>query len=336
MPLITALMTTYNSAAHLKETIDSILNQSFTDFEFLILDDGSSDHSVELIKSYADKRIRLVAEQQNKGVGARLRQALSLVETPYIAKIDSDDISVPERFEKQLNYLQQNPDLDIIKSYFSYFPDNAEVAQSERYKHYKAVKEKEHNAVDTESLIQQHLPRWNCIIHTTYFAKSQVIKAVGYPEHRIGEDYSLFYRALESGYRIGCIPEFLTQMRVSNFSVTTRTDTAQNYVDALVQLKKNKIDKLCKNHAGVWIFGCGGLGKETALALHSAGYTVHGFLDRENKADIELNQQLYPVVSIESAANKGIIVAAQPVRMEIVEKLQNKGLVEWQDFMVIA
>jgi hypothetical protein len=72
------------------------------------------------------------------------------------------------------------------------------------------------------------------------------------------------------------------------------------------------------------------------LALYSAGYTVHGFVDRENKADIQLNQQLYPVVSIESAANKGIIIAAQPVRMEIVEKLQNKGLVEWQDFMVIA
>lgn len=336
MPLITALMTTYNSAAHVKETIDSILNQTFADFEFLILDDGSTDNTLEIISRYDDKRIRLFADSENKGVGKRLGEALALVNTPYIAKIDSDDVSLPERFEKQLRYLEQHNNLDIIKSYFSYFPDNAEVAQSERYKQYKTVKEKEHNAVDTPLLIQQHLPRWNCIIHTTYFAKTAVIKAVGYPDHRIGEDYSLFYRALESGYHIGCIPECLTKMRVSNFSVTTRTDTANNYVDALILLKKNKIDRLCENHQGLWIFGTGGLGKETALALSASGYTVHGFLDRENKPDIELNQQLYPVVSLDAAANKGIIIAAQPVRMEIVDKLVDKGLIEWQDFMVIA
>src|SRR5690554_6430606 len=115
MAKITALMTTYNSATHVSETIDSILNQSSTDFEFLIIDDGSEDNTVSVIKSYKDSRIRLIECLDNQGVGARLSQALSEVKTPYIAKVDSDDISHPERFVKQLNYLEQNSHLDIVK-----------------------------------------------------------------------------------------------------------------------------------------------------------------------------------------------------------------------------
>lgn len=337
MATITALMTTYNSAAHVEETINSILNQTFEDFEFLIVDDGSTDNTVAIIKNYQDKRIHLIEHSDNQGVGARLSKALELVNTPYIAKVDSDDISHPQRFEKQLAYLQANPQLDIIKCLFEYFPDNDAVAQSERYRQSKAVKEKEHNAINTPELISEHLPRWNCIIHTTYFAKTAVIKTVGYPEQRIGEDYSLFYRALAAGYMIGCLQEYLIKMRISDFSVTTQSGTSDYFMETLIPLKQKVLEALYTQHQGFWIYGTGGLGRATCKALIKEGYTIKGFLTREKQANIVLDDgHEFPVKNIESSQAKGILVAAQPVRAEICQLLQKKGFVEHQDFMVIA
>ena len=97
-------MTTYNAEKWVDEAIQSILQQTASDFEFLIIDDGSSDNTVSQIKSYNDSRIRLIAHCDNKGVGARLDEALDMINTPFIAKVDADDISEPGRFEKQLSY----------------------------------------------------------------------------------------------------------------------------------------------------------------------------------------------------------------------------------------
>ena len=156
---ITALMTTYNSSNHIRETIDSVLNQTYKDFIFLILDDCSTDNTVEIIRSYNDDRINLIVDLDNKniGVGARLSQSLNYINTEYIVKIDSDDISHPERFAKQLNYMQQNRDIDFLKCYVNYFPDNIEIENSDRFKWMKNIKEKEVNSINTPELIKSNL-----------------------------------------------------------------------------------------------------------------------------------------------------------------------------------
>lgn len=336
MAQITALMSTYNSAHHVKETIDSILSQTCSDFEFLIIDDGSTDNTVEVIQQYKDQRIRLIQNKENKGVGSCLNQALKLINTPYIAKVDSDDISHPERFAKQLQYMQQNPSLDIIKSYFEYFPDTPEVEQSERYKQYKAVKEKEHNAIDTPELIEENLLRWSCFMHTTYFAKSDTIIKLGYPEYRIGEDYGLFYSAVKNNAKIGCLKECLVKMRISEFSTTTTKDTARIYSESLINIKKEEITKLQIKHGEIWIYGTGGLGKESCKYLISKGYIIGGFLDRNEGPAIVINDFHLPVKKINYTNTLGIIIAAQPVRQQILNKFIGCGWKEWIDFMVLA
>lgn len=336
MANITALMTTYNSAAHVSETIESILNQSYTDFEFLIIDDGSEDNTVSVIKSYKDSRIRLIECSDNQGVGARLSQALNEVKTPYIAKVDSDDISHPQRFEKQLNYLEQNYHLDIVKCYFEYFPDNDSVEESGRYKQFKETKEKEHNDIDTPELIKEGLQRWCCVAHTTYFAKANIIKLVGYPKFRVGEDYSLFFNTIRKGYKIGCIPENLVGFRVSNFSTTTKENSSDNYAQALIEIKSDEIREIKKLNDGFWIYGTGGLGKSICKVLVRKGYKVLGFLEREKQPNICIDNLNFPVECVYTKNATGVIVAAQPVREEICSILVSKKLNEWQDFMVIA
>jgi glycosyltransferase involved in cell wall biosynthesis len=115
-PKITVLMSVYNGEKHLKESIDSILNQTFEDFEFLIITDPSTDKSIEIIKSYTDKRIKLVQNEQKQGLVNSLNIGLDIANGKYIARMDCDDISLPQRLQKQFDFMETHPDIGICGS----------------------------------------------------------------------------------------------------------------------------------------------------------------------------------------------------------------------------
>ena len=103
MPKISVIMTVYNTEEkYLREAIESVLNQTFSDFEFIIVDDGSTNNAVEVVKSYRDERIKLVLNGKNLGMAKSSNIGLEMAQGEYIARMDSDDISLPERFEKQV------------------------------------------------------------------------------------------------------------------------------------------------------------------------------------------------------------------------------------------
>ena len=114
MPKVTVLMPVYNGEKYLHEAIDSILNQTFTDFEFLIIDDGSTDNSLKIINSYQDPRVRLFQNFTNQGIAYSLNSGIDIAKGEYIARMDCDDISLPERLEKQINYLEKNLEIGIL------------------------------------------------------------------------------------------------------------------------------------------------------------------------------------------------------------------------------
>jgi glycosyltransferase involved in cell wall biosynthesis len=117
-PRVSVLMSVYNSEHFLREAIESILNQTFSDFEFIIINDGSKDESLKIIKSYSDKRIKLVS-RENKGLTASLNEGLKLAKGEYIARQDSDDISVPTRLEKEVQYLDEHPKTALVGSNYT-------------------------------------------------------------------------------------------------------------------------------------------------------------------------------------------------------------------------
>ncbi|MBS7231902.1 glycosyltransferase family 2 protein [Flavobacterium psychroterrae] len=112
IPKITVLMPVYNCELYIKEAVDSILNQTFSDFEFIIIDDASSDATVSIIKAYDDPRIQLIQKPQNSGYTNSLNHGLTIAKGEYIARMDGDDISLPERFAKQVDFLDTN--LDVV------------------------------------------------------------------------------------------------------------------------------------------------------------------------------------------------------------------------------
>ncbi|MCP5104418.1 MAG: glycosyltransferase [bacterium] len=117
MAKLTVLMTVYNGEAYLRETVESILAQTYKDFIFLILDNASSDGSRDIINSYDDKRIELVPLPENIGQVAALRKGLGMVKTELAARMDADDISLPERFERQVSFLESRPEVGICGTF---------------------------------------------------------------------------------------------------------------------------------------------------------------------------------------------------------------------------
>ncbi|RLC61459.1 MAG: hypothetical protein DRI01_08460 [Chloroflexi bacterium] len=113
-PKVSVVMSVYNGEKYLREAIESILNQTFTDFEFLIVNDGSTDGSLEIIQGYPDERIRVINNEQNIGLTRSLNKAISQAKGEYIARQDADDISLPERFEQQLRYFDQYPEVALL------------------------------------------------------------------------------------------------------------------------------------------------------------------------------------------------------------------------------
>ncbi len=122
---LAVLMPVYNAEKFLDESISSILTQTYRNFEFLILDDASTDNSLEIIKNYAkkDKRISVLTNRKNQGEAKCRNILLKNCKTEFIAWMDADDISLPERLQIQIDFLNQNPNIDIVSAYSSIFGD---------------------------------------------------------------------------------------------------------------------------------------------------------------------------------------------------------------------
>ena len=126
MPKVSVIMGVYNGSKRIQTAIESILNQTFMDFELIICDDGSIDNSVEIIKKFAnkDQRIKLIKNKKNLGLASTLNNCLELAKGEYIARMDDDDISHPDRFKKQVSFLDSHPEYALVGSSRNMYDDN--------------------------------------------------------------------------------------------------------------------------------------------------------------------------------------------------------------------
>ncbi|KAA5544220.1 glycosyltransferase [Adhaeribacter rhizoryzae] len=123
-PLVSVLMPVYNAEKYLAEAIESILNQTYPHFELLLLNDGSTDASAAIIGRYHDNRLRVMHSPENIGLIAQLNKGLALATGQYIARMDADDISLPNRLEKQVGFMEAHPEVGILGSAINHFKHN--------------------------------------------------------------------------------------------------------------------------------------------------------------------------------------------------------------------
>lgn len=213
-PCVTVLMSVYNGEKYLSEAIDSILAQTYPDFEFLIIDDASSDASREIVKSYADPRIRLIANTERKGLAANLNRGIQLARGEYIARMDADDISMSERLQKQVAFMQANPDIAASGT--------CAIDMNESGRDLKVRK-----VVRGEAL-----RRWvwvpSPLIHPSVILRKSVVEKFGYDVSlELAEDYGLWIGLHCAGERLDNLNEVLLRYRVHAQSVTSSNRTIQ-------------------------------------------------------------------------------------------------------------
>jgi len=207
--LITVLMPVYNAEAYLKTAIDSILNQSYPHFEFLIIDDGSTDATAQILKTYTDKRIRVI-EQKNSGVSGALNTGLQAAKGKYIVRFDADDIALPQRIELQLQFMVENPDYVIVGSDVDYLTESGEFIFSYS------------NTGHSDAEIRARIYQKNPFIHSAVMAVREVmLKCGGYDAlaHTF-EDHLLWINMLPHG-KVCNLKTVLVQVRLNPQSVTS-------------------------------------------------------------------------------------------------------------------
>jgi len=211
MPKVSVIMPVYNGSKYLTEAIDSILRQTFNDFEFLIVDDGSSDNSLEIIRSYQDPRIRVIQNPQNLGISASLNNGIFAAQGEYIARMDCDDISLGDRFQKQIDFLDSHPEVIIVGS-------NMNIIGS-------LFNQKLRYPLTHDDIVNSMLTS-NPMGHpSVMFRRVDVSKLGGYRSMKewnkvSTEDYDLWLRMVAANYRLANLPECLMNYRIHANSLT--------------------------------------------------------------------------------------------------------------------
>ncbi|RXK88723.1 glycosyltransferase family 2 protein [Chlorobaculum sp. 24CR] len=207
-PTVTVLMPVHNGERYLKEAIESILAQTFADFEFLVIDDGSTDRSRQIVESYGNPRIVLVANADNRGTVHVLNQGIALAKGRYIARMDADDISLPERLERQVRFMDEHSEVGVSGA-------GMRVLKKGKLKNTMMLP-----TGDQELKIQ--LLFSTCLYHPTVIIRTELAKAHPYPDNLVyTQDYNYWTR-LAPLARFANIDEILLHFREHEGQISTR------------------------------------------------------------------------------------------------------------------
>lgn len=227
MPQVTVLMSVYNGEPFLSQAIESILQQTFADFEFIIINDKSTDCSAEVIRSYDDQRIRFFENENNIGLTRSLNYGLSMVRSPYIARMDADDISFPQRLEKQVNYLNAHPNVGVVGTAIQIIDKYGKPSHI-----WKSM-------ITHEALIWG-LCLYAPIAHPTVLMRQKTVEQIGgyKAEMTTAQDYDLWWR-LSTVCQLANLPDVLLYLRRHETNIT------------IVHLKEHRQNRVNVSHAAI-------------------------------------------------------------------------------------
>lgn len=235
VPIVTVLMAVYNGEKCLKHTIESILNQTFKHFEFLIIDDCSTDRTIEVVKSYKDERIIIYKNENNIGQTKSLNRGLKLARGKYLARIDADDVSLPMRLERQVKYIEDNTKIILVGTAGFYYDDSGKVISIA-------------NMPDSMSAMKAMIFFASPILHVSVLMRREKICQLGgYNEsYDILADYELWSRLIQNNFQMVNIKEVLVGYRISPNSYGSKNLYGKSNIETakIIQGNVNKMTKL--------------------------------------------------------------------------------------------
>jgi len=215
IPKVSVLMSVYNGERYLREALESILNQTFSDFEFINIDDGSTDTTWRILNDYDGARIRLVRNEENIGLAGSLNKGLELARGEFIARMDADDISLPERFARQVEFLDAHPEIGVVGTAYQMIDAQGRL--------------KDIPQPTTAPMILKWRGCFGSpLAHPAIMARKELLERVGgYNEHfRTSQDYDLLQR-LSGKTRLANLPDVLLYLRKHEKSISYQQNVGQ-------------------------------------------------------------------------------------------------------------
>jgi len=227
-PKVSVIMGTYNTSKYIGECVESVLNQSFQDFEFIIINDCSTDNTLKIIKKYEDNRIKIINNNKNVGVAESLNKGLHIAKGKYIAVMDSDDVMMPERLQITYNYLEKNKKVFLVGGALYYMEDNGRLIRKDV-------------PLIGYDRIRKRLKKRSCFWHNTIMFRNDK-KTFYRGKFRYAQDYDLFTRLDTKGKRMENIPDILAKYRIHNSSSSYSRRTKQNmFADKVREFYKQRL-----------------------------------------------------------------------------------------------
>ena len=333
-PDVSVLLPVRDGAAYLSECIASLRAQTLEGFEVLAVDDGSTDHSADILSQWAleDERV-CVIRQPRLGIVAALEAGRTRATGRYLARMDADDVAEATRFADQRALLESDPGLAGCGAWVRYFPREAVRAGGARYETWL-------NGIRASDDVERNLFVECPLAHPTFFLRSpSVAEAGGYMDRGWPEDYDLLLRLWQSGARLGVVDRVLLNWR-------EREDRAsrQHQAYAPEAFRRCKVHYLLRTPArdreGLVVWGAGPLGKAFAREVQRQGGSIRAFVDLDDR---KIGQSIHGATVIApSRINEhraGYCVAAvgqAGARDEIRTALKKAGWREMVDFVAVA
>lgn len=230
-PFISVLMPVYNGEKYLREAIDSILNQTYTNFEFIIINDGSTDTTEEIILSYEDERILYIKNEENLRLIRTLNKGLDLAKGKYIARMDADDISLPSRLEKQVKFMEKNPEVGLCGTFLKTIGNREDTVSFHT----------DDNNIRFRLLFSTYLR------HPSVMIKSEIIKKYDLKynsDYLHVEDHKMWID-ISKHTQLAIIPNFLLKYRVHDENISVKFQQVQAKTESKIrkeQLQELKIE----------------------------------------------------------------------------------------------
>jgi glycosyltransferase involved in cell wall biosynthesis len=224
-PTLSVLLPVYNGGRYLRAAIESLLQQTYQDFEIIIVDDGSTDDTLTVIQSIIDPRIVLIRNEKNCGIVATLNKGLARCTGKYIARMDADDIALPNRFWEQVNYLETHPEVDVLDTVQTIIDENSRPLG------------RTNSTVVLQTDIQKSLPKFNCLGHPSVMVKGDVLRKYAY-RNTSYEDYDLWLRLAAMGTIIIKLPMPLLMFREHSASITGTDSAMLRHFLKIIQTKR--------------------------------------------------------------------------------------------------
>lgn len=221
-PFVSVVMSVYNGLPYLRDSVESILNQTYSNFEFILIDDCSTDDSLKYLSSLEDKRIRIFRNEKNLKLPASLNRGLRASRGRYILRMDADDISFPDRIEKQVAYMEAHPKAAMAYCDMLYFNEKGMIPDFNTNSH-------------SPEGIRSTLLFYNIVNHNGVIFRRNIISRYAYdPQYTVTEDLDLWIR-LSMAHSIHYMPENLVLYRVHEFQATSSQRSLQFTQEAKIK-----------------------------------------------------------------------------------------------------